>query len=93
MPPSPCRGSTNTAAVFPFTIAARALSRSSYFASRAPPMSGMNGVLYCSCALSIPNAQPRSNYCGSSSALTHLRHSYTSAQLQPLRSISQWCGR
>jgi hypothetical protein len=49
MPPSPCRGSTNTAAVLPFTMAARALSRSSYFASLAPPMSGKNGVLYCSC--------------------------------------------
>ena len=49
MPPSPCRGSTKTAAVLPFTMAARALSRSSYLASRAPPMSGKNGVLYCSC--------------------------------------------
>jgi hypothetical protein len=53
MPPSPCRGSTNTAAVLPFTMAALALSRSSYLASRAPPMSGRNGVLYCSCTHGI----------------------------------------
>ncbi len=50
MPPSPCSGSTNTAAVRPFWIAARADSKSSYFASTAPPMSGKKGVLYCSCS-------------------------------------------
>ncbi len=33
MPPSPCSGSTNTDAVRPFWIAARADSKSSYFAS------------------------------------------------------------
>ena len=60
MPPSPCTGSTNTAAVSPGTIADSALARSPYVAKRWPSYRGSNGVRYASfhVRLRLPSVRP-----------------------------------